>query len=90
MASVSFNQLRAKLAQFLDEVCDSRTPLRVTRRKGRSVVLMSVDEYDRLIETLHLLHSPANAARLLASIEEADKDLLVERELTGGLSAGEK
>jgi len=81
MANVSYTELRANLAKFMDEVCDSRTPLHVTRQNARSVVMMSEDEYDGIMETLHLLRSPANAARLLASIEEADKGLLVEHEL---------
>ncbi|HEY5380290.1 MAG TPA: type II toxin-antitoxin system prevent-host-death family antitoxin [Pseudolabrys sp.] len=81
MANVSYTELRANLAKFMDEVCDSRTALHVTRQNARSVVMMSEDEYDGIMETLHLLRSPANAARLLASIEEADKGLLVEHDL---------
>jgi antitoxin YefM len=42
---------------------------------------MSEDEYDALIETLHLLKTPANAARLLRSIEQADAGELTEHEL---------
>jgi antitoxin YefM len=81
MANVSYTELRANLAKYMDEVCDSRTPLHVTRQNARAVVMMSEDEYDGIMETLHLLRSPANAARLLASIEEADKGLLTEHEL---------
>jgi len=65
----------------MDEVCDSRAPLVVTRQNARSVVLMSEDDYEGLMETVHLLKSPANAARLLRSIKEADQGQLTEREL---------
>jgi PHD/YefM family antitoxin component YafN of YafNO toxin-antitoxin module len=34
----------------------------------RSAVLMPEEDYDGLMETVHLLKSPANAARLLRSI----------------------
>jgi antitoxin YefM len=65
----------------MDEVCDNRAPLLVTRQNARSVVLMSEDDYEGLMETVHLLKSPANATRLLRSIKEADQGKLTEREL---------
>ncbi len=81
MSHVSYTELRSNLAKYMDEVCDSRAPLHVTRQNARSVVMVSEDEYNSIIETLHLLQSPANAARLLRSIEDADKGKLVEHEL---------
>ena len=81
MSHVSYTELRSKLAKYMDKVCDSRTPLHVTRQNARTVVMISEDEYEAIMETLHLLKSPANAARLLRSIEEADKGQLVERDL---------
>ena len=48
----------------------------ITRRNARSVVLMSEEDYDGLMETVHLLNSPANAGRLLRAIADADRDML--------------
>jgi antitoxin YefM len=81
MSHVSYTELRSNLAKYMDEVCDSRAPLHVTRQNARSVVLVSEDEYESMMETLHLLRNPANAARLLRSTEDADMGLLVEHEL---------
>jgi antitoxin YefM len=81
MGNVSYTELRSNLAKYMEDVCDSRAPLHVTRQNARSVVIISEDEYEGMMETLHLLRSPANAARLLRSIDEADKGQLVEREL---------
>jgi len=81
MSHVSYTELRSKLAKYMDEVCDSHAPLHVTRQNARAVVMISEDEYEGIMETLHLLQSPANAARLLRSIEAADKGRLVEHEL---------
>jgi antitoxin YefM len=72
MSHVSYTELRANLASYMDEVCDSRTPLFVTRQNARSVVILSEDEYEGILETLHLLRSPANAERLLRSIATAN------------------
>ncbi|WP_027578531.1 type II toxin-antitoxin system prevent-host-death family antitoxin [Bradyrhizobium sp. Ai1a-2] len=81
MAHVSYTELRGNLASFMDSVCDDRAPLFVTRQNARTVVILAEDEYEGLMETVHLLKSPANAARLLRSIKEADQGKLIEREL---------
>jgi antitoxin YefM len=65
----------------MEAVCDDRAPLLVTRQNARSVVLMSEEDYEGLMETVHLLKSPANALRLLRSIQEANEGKLTEREL---------
>jgi antitoxin YefM len=82
MTRISYSRLRKNLASYMDRVCESRAPLFVTRQNGRTVVLMSDGDYADLMETVHLLKSPANAARLLRSIHEAD------RGKTGGAKAG--
>jgi antitoxin YefM len=76
LSHVSYSKLRGNLAACMDEVCNGRAPLVITRRNARSVVLMSEEDYDGLMETVHLLNSPANAARLLRSIADADRDML--------------
>lgn len=81
MSHVSYTELRAHLAEFMDEVCDSRVPLHVTRQNARTVVMVSEEEYEGLMETVHLLRSPANATRLVQSIQEANNGALTEHEL---------
>ncbi|WP_207459150.1 type II toxin-antitoxin system prevent-host-death family antitoxin [Azospirillum sp. SYSU D00513] len=81
MGHVSYTELRNNLASLMDEVCDSRAPLVVTRQKGRSVVMISEEEYEGLMETLHLLRSPANAERLLRGIAQLDAGKGTERTL---------
>ena len=81
MRHVSYTDLRAKLASYMDAVCDTRDALLVTRQNARSVVLLSEAEYDSLMETLHLLRSPRNAARLMSAVEDAEAGKLAERDL---------
>ncbi len=77
----SFTDLREHLRERLDEVHESRTPLLVTRQGAASAVVIDKEEYDGLMETLHLLRSPKNAERLLRSIAEADAGHTVEHDL---------
>ena len=79
MNTVSYTEFRQNLARHMDEVCNDRVELRVTRGGGKqSVVVIPEDEYRSIIETLHLLRSPANARDLLEGIKEAEDGLLVE------------
>jgi antitoxin YefM len=68
--------LTCTVCRTAKEVCNGRAPLVITRRNARSVVLMSEEDYDGLMETVHLLNSPANAGRLLRAIADADRDML--------------
>jgi antitoxin YefM len=81
MSHVSYTDLRNNLAKYMDEVCDSHAPLHVTRQNARTVVMVSEDDFEGLMETVHLLKSPANAERLLRSIAELESANVKEREL---------
>ena len=81
MATISYTDFRQHLAKYMDDVWDSRAPLRVTRQNARSVIVLSEDEYEGMMETLHLLRSPANAERLLRSIKSAEAGQLTEHDV---------
>jgi antitoxin YefM len=72
MGHVSDTELRQNLKKHLDAVCKSRAPLVVTRQNGEAVVMLSLEEYESIEETLHLNRSPANAAHLRQSIGQAN------------------
>ena len=69
--TVSYTEARERLAALWDRAVAEREPIRLTRRGADPVVLIAADEYEGLLETVHLLRSPANAARLLAALERA-------------------
>jgi len=77
----SFTDLREHLRERLDEVHESRTPLLVTRQGAASAVVLDKEEYDGIMETLHLLRSPKNAERLLRSIAEAEAGNITAQDL---------
>ena len=79
MTQVSFTDLRANMARHFDRVEADRTELVVTRQNHEPLVVMALSELEGLRETLHLLSTPANADRLLRSIEELNSGRGVER-----------
>jgi antitoxin YefM len=89
MPPVSTSDLRQNLARYLDEVSDTRAPLVVTRQGGSSVVMLAEEEYESLVETVHLLRSPANARRLFESLRQAESGDFVEPTLAETPGRGE-
>ncbi|MGV3635797.1 MAG: type II toxin-antitoxin system Phd/YefM family antitoxin [Pseudorhodoplanes sp.] len=87
MARVSYTDLRSNLAKYMDEVCDNRDALTVTRQNARSVVMLSEDEYESILETLHLLRSPANAAHLARGLKEFEAGAVIERDIVTSTKA---
>jgi antitoxin YefM len=81
MTAVTYTQARNNLAKTMDKVCDDHTPIIIARKNQRSVVMISLEDYESLEETAYLLRSPRNARRLLESIAELDSGGGTEREL---------
>ena len=66
--STTYSALRANLKKALDEVCADHEPLRVERKNGEAVVVISAADFTALEETAYLLRSPENARRLLKAL----------------------
>jgi antitoxin YefM len=81
MNAVTYSQARSNLAKTMDQVCDDHSPVIITRKNQRSVVMVSLEDYLALEETAYLLRSPENAQRLLESIAELRLGEGREREL---------
>jgi antitoxin YefM len=81
MEAITYTALRDNLARTMDEVTDHHEPVIVTRQKAKPVVMMSLDDYNSLMETVHLLKSPRNAARLMSAIHAVDKGQIVQHDL---------
>lgn len=62
---------RRTLGRLCDEAVSTREPIIITRQGAEDVALVAVDELRSLVETAHLLRSPANAERLLAALDRA-------------------
>ena len=73
MKAISYSTVRANLAKTMEAVCDDHAPVIVTRQNERSVVIISLEDYEALQETAYLLRSPKNAQRLFESISELEQ-----------------
>ena len=68
MDAITYTAARENLASTMDRVCMDHSPVIITRNRDQAVVMLSLDDYEALEETAHLLRSPRNATRLLEAI----------------------
>jgi antitoxin YefM len=67
----TYTEARANLARLWDQATNDRETVIISRRGAEDVAMIAADELTSLQETAHLLRSPANAARLLAALQQA-------------------
>lgn len=81
MEITTYSNFRQNLKSFMDKVFIAHSPLFVTRSNGEDVVVMSKADYESMQETLYLLSSAKNAARLAQGIQEFEEGKGTARDL---------
>jgi antitoxin YefM len=88
MRNISFTDSPLEAHQMFDSVLDSVMSdgdcTHIARHGSDDAVVMSLDYYNSLMETIYLLQSPANAAHLARSIGQFRDGCVVERDLLDG------
>jgi len=70
MIAANFTEFRTGLKRYLDNVENNNETLVIKRKSGKGTVMISLEEYNSIMETMHLLSSKANADRLYESIQQ--------------------
>ena len=73
MRVINFSEARGSLKSVIDQVIADADYTVIARRDAPDAVVMSLNTFNALMETVHLLKSPANAAHLARSIEQVRK-----------------
>jgi antitoxin YefM len=81
MDAVSYTQARKNFTETMNKVCDDHTPLIITRKSEKPVVMISLEDYNAIEETLYLLKSPKNAARLSKALIEMEQKKFIKKSL---------
>ena len=82
MRVIHFSEARNSLKNVIDRVIDDADYTIIARRDAPDAVIMSLDTFNSLMETVHLLKSPANAAHLARSIEQYRQGRVTQHELS--------
>lgn len=81
MNVLTYSEVRASFKQVMDDVCVHHEPTVITRQRGEHVVMMSLEDYNSMQETVYLLSSPKNAQRLMESMAQIKAGTAKMREL---------
>lgn len=82
MEIVSYSEARANLKHYMDKTYEDSTPIIVTRQKdAKPVVMMSMDYYNSIEETMYLLRSPTNAKLLRKAVSDVRKGIYKKHKL---------
>lgn len=73
MIAANYTEFRNHLKKYLDDVEQNNETLILKRGSGKGTVIISMDEYNSIMETMHLLSSKKNADRLYESIDQIKK-----------------
>ena len=81
MLAANYSEFRGDLKKFLDNVELNNETLIIKRGKGKGTVMISLDEYNSLMETVHLLSSKTNSDRLYESMKQMRDGKTISRDL---------
>jgi antitoxin YefM len=84
MRVVNYSDFRNNLSESLNAVNDNKEIVVVSRTKGKNVVVIDLDEYNSMQETMHLTSTPANRKRLQSAIMEMDNKKFSKHKLIEG------
>ena len=65
----SYTHARANLASLMNEVGKNREVVIIQRRDNEDVAMIAADELAGILETAHLLRSPANNKRIFSALK---------------------
>ena len=81
MRVINFSDARSQFKQVIDRVVSDCDVAIISRRDAEDAVVMSLNTYNSMMETLHLLKSPANVKHLEKSVAQYRKGQAKERAL---------
>jgi len=74
MDVITYSEARANLKGIMDQVVSDRTHVVVTRQKAEAIVMVSLEDWNAIEETMYLLSNRSNADRLRQAIHQLDGD----------------
>jgi antitoxin YefM len=81
MKTLSYTAARSNFKSTMEEVCADHAPMVITRKNGEPVVLLSLEDYHAMEETMYLMRSPKNAKRLLEAITDLESNQFEPKQL---------
>lgn len=77
MDAVSYTYARNNFSTTMEKVCNDHAPMIITRKNAEPVIMMSLEDYNAIMETAYLLGNPNNNSRLAESINQLENNEIV-------------
>jgi antitoxin YefM len=74
MEIISYTKARNNFSDVMNQVCENHTPITIYRQESKPVVLMSLEDYNSIEETMYLLSTPNNTKQLYDAIDDLKND----------------
>jgi antitoxin YefM len=81
MEVISYTKARNNFSDVMNQVCDNHTPITIYRQESKPVVLISLEDFNSIEETMYLMSTPNNLQNLLQSIEEIKLGNVIETDI---------
>jgi len=74
MEIISYTKARNNFSDVMNQVCENHTPITIYRQESKPVVLMSLEDYNSIEETMYLLSTPNNTKQLYEAVDDLKND----------------
>lgn len=81
MEIISYTKARNNFSDVMNQVCENHIPITIYRQESKPVVLMSLEDYNSIEETMYLMSTPNNFRNLLQSIDEIEQGKVIETDI---------
>jgi len=81
MEIISYTKARNNFSDVMNKVCQNHTPITIYRQENKPVVLISLEDYNSIEETMYLMSTPNNFKNLLQSIDEIEQGKVIEMDI---------
>lgn len=81
MLAVNYSELRKNLKDYCDKAVDNVETVLVTRKDHRNVVMISLDQYNNLVENAYIMSDADYYKDLVARADDIENDKFIERDL---------
>lgn len=81
MLAVNYSELRNNLKDYCDKTIDDLETILVTRKNDRNVVMISLEEYNNLLENSYIMSDSDYYKDLIQRAKEVEEDKVIQKDL---------
>ncbi len=76
MQTINHTNFNEQLGTVIDEISEKHQPVRLELPNATKAIVLSEEDYNSMVETLHLLSNPVNAEKLLNAVNRSAEDAI--------------